>query len=156
MVSEVRDERDAGNQLWEQPAQESEIPLPELLDVDAGKLAVSDESLPAFGVVALAKDEVAALICSGVYSWDCGEALAVFSCESGLRNIDNGAGSFGIAQIQAYWHTDKVAIVTGRAFVTVDEAKILLFDTRINLAVADLLHRDSRWWHWRFSESCWG
>ena len=84
-----------------------------------------------------------ALACAPQYAWDCGAALAVIACESGGNPAAyNPSGSYGLMQIQAYWHLDKLEAVTGSR----DPA--LLFDAELNLVVADIIYRDSGWLPW--------
>ena len=88
-------------------------------------------------------DQWAALICGAPYTWDCDEALRVFGCESGLNPAAyNPSGSYGLTQIQAYWHLDKLERITGSR----DPA--LLFDAKINLDVAEIIYRDGGWSAW--------
>ena len=98
-------------------------------------------------------------MCDTRWSWACNEALIVFGCESGLSPAAvNPAGSYGLAQIQGFWHYDKVSRAVGYPVAQADAGTLmaLLLDPVINLTVADEIYRDSRWHHWRFSQSCWG
>ena len=84
-----------------------------------------------------------ALVCAPAYAWRCDDALRIAMCESGGNPAAyNPSGSYGLMQIQAYWHLDKLEAVTGSR----DPA--LLFDAAINLAVADIIYRDSGWAPW--------
>ena len=81
--------------------------------------------------------------CRAEFSWPCGEVVSVAGCESGFDpNAHNPSGSYGIMQIQAYWHMDKLRRVTGSGDVT------LLFDPLVNLAIADIIYRDGGWSAW--------
>lgn len=84
--------------------------------------------------------DIEALICS--YAWDCGTALRIARCESGLDPGAIGAGSIGLMQIQAVWHHDKLQAVTGR--VNYDD----LLDPHINLEVAWIIYADQGWGPW--------
>jgi len=120
---------------------------------------LADAVPPAPAVPVAGAGEIRALVCSGAYAWPCAEALAVFGCESGLNPAAvNPAGSYGLSQIQGYWHYDKVSRAVGYPVAQADAGTLmrLLQDPMINLAVADEIYRDSGWWHWRFSQSCWG
>jgi len=82
------------------------------------------------------------IICEG-RAWDCNEALAVFGCESGLNpNAYNPSGSYVLAQIQWWWHRDKLRAVAG------SDTPELLFDANINLDVAEIIYRDGGWSAW--------
>lgn len=81
------------------------------------------------------------LVCS--YAWDCGTALRVFGCESGLTaDAYNSGGSYGVAQIQWYWHREKLRAVAG------SDNPSLLFDPNINLDVAWIIYADQGWGPW--------
>ena len=67
----------------------------------------------------------------------------MFTCESGLDpTAHNPGGSYGLAQIQAAWHMDKLYRVTGSYDVN------QLFDPVVNLKVADIIYRDGLWSAW--------
>lgn len=64
-------------------------------------------------------------------------------CESGGNpNAYNAGGSWGLMQIQAFWHLDKLEAITG------SRDPNLLFDPAINLAVANIIYLDSGWQPW--------
>lgn len=87
------------------------------------------------------------LICS--YDWDCGRAVAIFSCESVHFRGDvvygptvSPTNDRGLAQINVPSHMDKLYAVTGTYDVD------LYFDPAINLKVAWMIYEDSGWGPW--------
>jgi len=82
-------------------------------------------------------------VCRAEFAWPCAEAVSVVMCESsGDWGAYNAGGSYGLFQIQAYWHLDKLEMVTG------SRDPSLLFDVATNLAVADMIYRDQGWLPW--------
>lgn len=87
--------------------------------------------------------DFAALACRAEYAWRCEDVTAVGFCESHWQwDAVNPSGSYGGLQIQAYWHMDKLYAVTGSRDIN------LLLVPWVNLAVADIIYRDSGWAPW--------
>lgn len=113
---------------------------------DSGRLNAGVPGLRPVGPAPLAPhagdgDVWSDLVCS--YGWDCAQAWAIIECESGGEPWKvNPSGSYGLMQIQAYWHMDKLRRVTGS-----DDVELLL-DPVVNLEVGWLVYQESGGGSW--------
>ena len=107
---------------------------------DGGILPRDGDDVPPATTGDVGTDGIRAIICKPAYSWPCGEAIGVFTCESGLDPLATGkAGEKGIAQIHPI---HKGNFDWERAY-----------EPKVNLDYAYRLWLDSGWAPWACSRS---
>jgi hypothetical protein len=132
-VSGQEQENPAGAGIGDEPG-----PSP-VQGVLRGDVQGHEQEVPAATAASVGGDSVRALICAR--AWPCTEALAVASCESGLRPDATGRlGERGVFQITQRWHEGRF---TARGWTWADA-----YDAAKNVAIAYEIWTESGWSQW--------